>query len=55
MVVKCTVYQHKLAIKNVLADVSSVSPSSEERALTPGGVLRYISDEEVRMRPNLYT
>ena len=30
-------YQHKLAVKNVLADVSSVSPSSEERALTPGG------------------
>ena len=21
----------------------------------PGGVLRYISDREVRMRPNLYT
>ena len=42
VVVKRTMYQHKVDVdmvndvKSVLADVSSVSPSSEQRVLTKG-------------------
>ena len=43
MAVKCTMYQRKVdvdmlnAVKSVLADVSSVSPSSEQGFLTSVG------------------
>ena len=50
MALKRTIYQCKvdvdIAVKSVLADVSSVSPSSEQRAL-----LRYVT---LRVKVKLY-